>query len=188
MELQAFLQKYPAGKTTPAAKETIDKYKGLVPSALIELWEKQGFGKYGNGLIEIFNPDDFQDTLARWLGRKVDNYVPIAISAFGDLFYYRKLTETDEDVCYIDPQYRRINVCTWSLTDFFNDYLLSEENITDFLRKNLFEQAFEQNGELTNNEIYIFKLAFMIGGAEEIGNVDKGNAQVQLEILFQMGL
>ncbi len=38
--------------------------------------------------------------------KEVENYVPFAISGFGELFYYWKLTETDGDVCMIDSQYR----------------------------------------------------------------------------------
>ncbi len=96
------------GISEKVSEEIIKEYKGKVPSLLIDIWKEHGFTKYNQGLIELVNPKDYKDSLSTWLGRKVDNYVPFAITAFGELIYYRKLTETDEDVCMIDMQYRKI--------------------------------------------------------------------------------
>lgn len=94
--------------TIPVSRNILEEYREKVPHLLINLWKSDGFGKYNNGLIEIVNPNDFESILWTYLGKKVENYVPFAISGFGELFYYRRLTETDEDVCIIDIQYRRI--------------------------------------------------------------------------------
>ena len=77
------------------SESTIEEYRGKVPQLLIDFWKSGGFGNYNNGLIEIIDPKDFEPVLWTWLGREVENYVPFAISGFGELFYYRKLTETD---------------------------------------------------------------------------------------------
>ena len=107
----------------PVSESIIEKYKEKVPDLLIDLWKSDGFGKYNNGVIEIINPQDYESILWTWLGQEVENYVPFAISGFGELFYYRKLTETDEDVCMIDIQYRKIETIVWSLESFFEDFL-----------------------------------------------------------------
>jgi len=101
------------------SNNTINEYEKKVPQLLIDLWKSDGFGKYNNGLIETVNPKDFESVLWTWLGREVENYVPFAISGFGELFYYRRLSETDEDVCMINIQYRKIETLVWSLTAFF---------------------------------------------------------------------
>ena len=44
----------------------------------------------------------------------------------------------------------------------------------------------EKFGTLKKNEIFYFAPALVIGGAEEIKYVDKGNSQVHLHLLFQL--
>lgn len=171
---------------TSVSDNIIDEYKEKVPNLLIDLWKSDGFGKYNNGLIEMVNPKDFEPVLWTWLGREVENYVPFAISGFGELFYYRKLTETDEDVCMIDIQYRKIETIVWSLESFFENFLTEEEDRKDWLREDLFNEAISKQGNLSINEVFTFTPALAIGGAEELQYLKKGNAQVYQDIVFQM--
>lgn len=163
------------------------KFKEQVPDALIELWEECGLGKYGEGLIELIDPDQYRATLRTWLGKETPNYTPIALSAFGDLFYFRKLTETDEDVCILEGHYRAINTCTWSLESFFNSYLTDPGIQDEILRRPLFEAALGKLGPLHAGEAYYFVPALALGGAESEEFLEKGNAAVHLDLLFQLG-
>lgn len=164
----------------------IEEYKEKIPESLIDLWKSDGFGKYNNGLIELINPKDFEPTLWTWLGREVENYVPFAISGFGELFYYRKLTETDEDVCMIDIQYRKIETIAWSLESFFEDFLTNEKNREEWLRETLFDKAITEQGGLEKNEVFTFTPTLAMGGGLETKYLKKGNAQVYQGIVFQM--
>lgn len=185
--LDQFYNHYkPAVNCVKASEETIAKYKDKVPSLLIDIWTKTGFGKYNDGLIEIIDPEAFEPTLWTWLGREVENYVPIAISAFGELFYYRKLTEKDEDVCIIDIQYRKIETLVWSLESFFENVLIDKEEREEWLRESLFQQAIEKHDTLLKHEVFTFTPVLAMGGAESIEYIEKGNAQIYQDIVFQM--
>lgn len=86
--LQKFKTYYqPSPNCIPASEEIIKQYQGKVPSLLIEIWKTTGLGKYNDGIIELINPQDFESNLWTWLGREVENYVPFAITGFGELFY-----------------------------------------------------------------------------------------------------
>ncbi|MNJ91997.1 GAD-like domain protein [compost metagenome] len=176
----------PDANCTPASEEIIQKYQEKIPESLIEIWKTSGFGKYNDGLIEFVNPADFEDNLWTWLGREVPNYVPFAISGFGELFYYRKLTETDEDVCLIDIQYRKIETLVWSMEDFLDSFLCDEEDRNMWLRENLFKDALAKNGKTEKHEVYTFTPILAFGGAEEVAYLQKGNAQVYQDLVFQM--
>lgn len=175
-----------SGKMTLPSEDIIEEYKAKVPSYLIDLWKKNGFGNYNNGLIELVNPKDFEDSLWNWLGKEVENYVPFAISGFGELFYYRKLTETDEDVCMIDIQYRKIETVVWSLESFFEDFLTDKEDQEEWLRASLFEKAIKEQGSLKTHEVFTFTPVLAMGGALETKYLKKGNAQVYQDIVLQM--
>jgi len=169
-----------------ASNETTEQYKGKVPSLLIDIWKTTGFGKYNNGLIELINPKDYEATLWTWLGREVENYTPFAITGFGELFYYRKLTETDEDVCIIDIQYRKIETLVWSMESFFEDFLTDDEDRKIWLREGLFEKAISEKGQLKKGEIFTFAPIFAMGGTEDVKYLTKGTAQVYQDLVFQM--
>jgi len=172
--------------TSPVSESIIKEYEAKVPEYLIDLWKSNGFGKYNSGLIELVNPKDFEPSLWTWLGGEVENYVPFAISGFGELFYYRKLTETDEDVCMIDIQYRKIETIVWSLESFFKDFLTNEEDREEWLRETLFKKAIAEQGDLEKNEVFTFTPVLAMGGAMETKYLKKGNAQVYQDIVFQM--
>jgi hypothetical protein len=70
----------------------------------------------------------------------------------------------------IDPQYHKISNCCWNLNEFFNEYLIDEE-IRAVLRKEMFQDALIRFGLLKKYEIYIFSLAFALGGYESVGEL-----------------
>lgn len=185
--LENFKSNYqPAEDCTPASAEIIERYQQKIPESLIEIWKTSGLGKYNDGLIELVNPADFEDSLWTWLGREVPNYVPFAISGFGELFYYRKLTEEDEDVCMVDIQYRKIETLVWSMEDFLDDFLPNVVERKLWLREDLFKKAVAQFGRIAKNEVFTFAPILALGGSDEIEYLHKGNAQVYQDLVFQM--
>lgn len=169
-----------------ASEELIVKYKEKVSSLLIDIWRTTGFGKYNKGLIEIINPEEYKNNLWTWLGREVENYTPFAITGFGELLYYRKLTETDEDVCMIDIQYRKIETLAWSLESFFEDFLINDEYRKMWLREDIFLNAISENDNLQKGEVFTFVPVIALGGSEEINYLKKGNAVVYQDLVFNM--
>lgn len=176
----------PAADCVPASEETIKQYENKIPESLLEIWKTSGFGKYNDGLIEFVNPADFEDNLWTWLGREVPNYVPFAITGFGELFYYRRLSEVDEDVCIVDIQYRKIETLIWSMNGFLEDLLIDEEDRNMWLRESLFTEAVQQMGTLQKHEVFTFTPIIAFGGSEEVEFLHKGNAQVYQDLVFQM--
>lgn len=192
LQLQAFIDRYPPGDATDkpdAAK--LARYAGHLPASLLALWSAHGFGWYGDGLIQIIDPDKYRSQLWAWLLRGEEDLtrLPIAMNAFGVLFYYRKLSdEGDEDVSFLDPQTSETGVIDWSLDDFFNGACCDEEAPDAFLDAPLLAEAIALKGRLANDEIYSFQPALRLGGSRTAGHVDRGDATAQLALLLQLAL
>ncbi len=185
--LELFNNHYqPSSGNTIATEELINEYKEKVPELLLEIWKTTGFGKYNNGLIEIIHPKEYESNLWTWLGTVKENYTPIAMTAFGELFYYRKLSETEEDVCILDIQYRKVETLIWSLESFFNDFLIHEEDKKLWLREELFQEAFSEFEDLKNGEVYTFTPILAFGGGEDLMSLRVGNARFYQDLVFQM--
>jgi hypothetical protein len=160
MKLSPFLDLHPPGiDVEPVSQELLAAFADKLPTSLLELWRIHGLGHYGAQQICLIDPRTWQVTLDRWIVSPPDDAqrIPIAISAFGGIFYYRKLTETDEDVAFLDPHSSECHVLAWSLDDFFNNNLCGNgdfEEFDDLLQYGRIEAAVQQHGKLGNGMVY----------------------------------
>lgn len=186
--IENFVKTYaPGTELTKPDDELLNFANQMLPLEIVYLWQEYGFGDYGGGLIKVVDPRDYMHSLYSWLGGQDFHKIPIMVSAFGDIFYYRKLDDTENDVSLLDIHYRKIEVCTYSYEEFFEDYILDPEIKEDVLRKSLFDQATEKLGALQHNEAFFFVPALVLGGVEDIKYVNKGDASTHQHLLLQIG-
>lgn len=191
LELQPFIDRHPPTETRPVSPTTRDFYRPYLPAALLELWMHSGFGTYADGLIQLIDPERYQQSLWGWLMRDQDDYsrLPIAMSAFGSLFYYRRLNnEGVDDVAYVDPHTSESAVLSWSIGDFFNGVLCDNSSINLLLDQSLFNKVRTLRGTLSPDEIYYFVPALRLGGEMVADNTGRGDAVVHLDILLQLAM
>lgn len=186
--IKKFVENYKPGENLTKPDEKILEFgKQMLPPEIIYLWENYGFGDYGNGIIKVVDPRDYMNSLYTWLGGQDFNKIPIMVSAFGDIFYYRKLEENENDVSLLNIHYRKIDVCTYSYQEFFDKYIIDASTKENVLRQNLYNESVNTLGNLKHSEIFFFVPALAIGGAEEIKYVKKGDANVHQQVLFELG-
>ena len=201
IKLQQFIDTHTPGENLQqASAELVARYRRHLPASLMELWQTHGFGFYGDGLIQLINPEQYQDNLWGWLMYDEEDMsrLPIALTAFGDIFYFRNLTgdedealdeEDDEvDVAFISPHHSQSDVLAWSLEDFFNDFCCDKEATEEFFQRSRQLKTRELKGALGADEIYYPVPALRLGGNDEPANSERGNALVQLDILLQLAL
>jgi len=156
-DLDRFIRTHPPSRqVSPAPGELVAAYVGVLPKSLLELWRRKGLGFYGELQLALIDPRPWQAVLDRWIVSPPDavRRIPIAMTSFGMLFYYRKLTETDEDVAYIDPVSKETGDLAWSLDDFFNKTLCDHDFIEAFVSPAMVETARKECGTLAPGEVY----------------------------------
>ncbi|MFW1971494.1 GAD-like domain-containing protein [Acinetobacter bereziniae] len=163
--------------------DIINKYKGKLPTQLLEYWKEFGFSGWGNGLFWLVNPEEYQDTLDVWLEnietQPHEEYFVIARSAFGDL----EIWGTIHGNCYtISPIMNQIfpniqDIETGEEDLLIRIFISSKEkkllDIKDYRNKPLFERAVKKYGVLTKNEMFGFEPALVLGGEAKLENVRK---------------
>ena len=186
--IDRFIAEYKPGKDlVNPDKELLDFGRQMLPPEILYLWETYGFGEYGNGFIKVVDPRDYMHSLYTWLGKQDFSKIPLFVSAFGDIFYYRKLEGEENDISMLDIHYRKVEVCGYSYQEFFEGYMLDENVKENVLRRTLFNEATAKLGALAVNECFFFVPALVIGGAEDIKHVQKGDANVHQHLLFELG-
>lgn len=187
--ISKFLKKYKPGENLQKPDEEILNFgRQMLPKEIGELWEDHGFGEYGDGIIKAVDPRAYMNSLYSWLGRKDLSRIPIIVTAFGDIFYCRKLENNENDVSLLNIHYRKIETCGASYQDFFERYLFLDKGvIKKVLRADLYKQAVKKFGRLGYQDIFFFTPALVLGGGEDIKYIEKGNGVVHQQVLIAIG-
>jgi len=186
--MDKFFKKYKPGENLQKPDAEILNFgRQMLPKEIVALWEDHGFGEYADGLIKVVDPRAYMDSLYSWLGRKDPSRIPIIVTAFGDIFYYRKLANNENDVSLLNIHYRKIEACGASYQDFFERYLLDKNVIKKVLRADLYKQAVKKFGRLGCQDIFFFVPALVLGGGETIKYIEKGNGAVHQLVLLAIG-
>ena len=185
--ISKFIIKYKPGENLQKPDEEILNFGSqMLPNEIVELWEDHGFGEYGDGLIKVVDPREYMNSLYSWLGRKDLSRIPIIVTAFGDIFYYRKLADNENDVSMLNIHYRKIEACGSSYQDFFERYLPDKGVIKKILRADLYKQAVKKLGKLDYKDIFFFVPALVLGGGETIKYIEKGNGALHQQVLLTL--
>lgn len=185
---ERFVDTYkPAKNSLTPSEQLISacKQSGM-PEDLIEFIKFKGFGNYGDGLIKVINPEDYMTPFYTWLGQEDYSKIPFMMTGFGDIIYFRNLGDGHYDISYLDIHYRKISVIAYNMEEFWS-FICLEETQKSLLRLDLFQEAKDKCGALQAEEIYYFVPALILGGAEKVDFIDKGNAAVHQQILFELG-
>ena len=108
----------PDEKMDAVSEALIEEYKELLPHEILALWANFGFGNYGGGILKLIDPSLFKKNLDSWLDDNDPLNIPFMISAFGDMFYYRKSNETDGTFYLLSVHYKKVKQCATSVKDF----------------------------------------------------------------------
>ena len=92
LALHRFVKTHPPSRqVSPAPRELVSAYEGVLPDSLLDLWRRKGLGFYGDLQLALIDPRPWQSVLDRWIISPPGTAprVPIALTPFGTLLYYR---------------------------------------------------------------------------------------------------
>jgi hypothetical protein len=188
-------------------EEVISAYEHKLPEQLFKYWRELGWCAYGDGLIWMVNPAEYEEVLQSWIAGTVfedrDDLSVIARSAFGELFIWAKrkgeilatnahlstltyFPEIDENDFDIDEENEDMQEFFGGQDKKFLDY--QDDNNPDDLKfkHGLFDRALEKLGPLKSDEMYGFKQNHYLGGKYLIENVDIYKIEIYYDIAKQI--
>jgi hypothetical protein len=170
---------------------SIERYRGKLPTQLLEYWAEHGWCGYGEGVFWLVNPQEYEGVVASWIeGTKfeaLDNYYLIARSAFGHMHFWGEKTGASLTITSCLSRYTT-HTSIFSgeqLNKELQNFLLSTEvrynNYGDF-----FKPAMKKLGPLRHDEMYGFVPALMFGGPDTLDHLEKVKAVEHLTLLSQI--
>lgn len=160
----------------------MEKYRGRLPDGLVDEWTTNGWCRYANDVFWFVNPDLYVDVVSQWLPEWAaeDAAVVFARSPFGDL-----LVSHDGKPGQLNVHYGRY-VEIGGRLDVFLGYVLDSGYVDHAMDGELARQAVGKLGALEDDEMFTFEPALALGGAHELGYVQKVKLFPQLSLLAQL--
>jgi len=126
-EFDYFLKKFSKAKECVACdEEVILAYEHKLPEQLFKYWRELGWCAYGDGLIWMVNPAEYEEILENWIEGTVfedrDDLSVIARNAFGELYIWAK---GKGEVLATNPH---LGILTYFIENDENDFDYEEEN------------------------------------------------------------
>ncbi|CAM3889800.1 GAD-like domain-containing protein [Ectopseudomonas alcaliphila] len=177
---------------------SINKYRSVLPDALLRYWQEEGWCAYANGMFWLVDPALYKDTLDSWLQgtdlQNIDNYHVIARDAFGSLYawgerYQRKITISSlaGGIVALKNQLQKVNPQPDRAVGIFLGMSKPENfDFQDEQGEPLFQRALNKLGPVSTNEMYAFEPALCIGGKAALENLVKVDMHIHLMILDQL--
>ena len=101
----AFLNRFRSGAASVSSSWGLtESLRVHVHPLLLQFWTDVGFGSFGNGFLRILPPEELESALMTWLQKPEPDpsRVPFAVTAFGDLIYWRRLLDPRKEGCSWD--------------------------------------------------------------------------------------
>ena len=173
----------PDEKMDQVTDDLVEEYKDKLPEEILVLWVNFGFGNFGGGILKLIDPSLFKQNLDKWLDDSYLYNTPFMITAFGDIFYYRKGKEGDA-IYLLSVHYKKVKKCANSIEEFLTGYIKDRNTIGTDLRANLYLEAEKTVGKLDGDTIYVFVPSIQFGGKEEVKYIQKADAYIYQNILL----
>lgn len=162
-------------------EEIIQKYEGIIPDEMIEVWKEYGFGMTADGYLRVINPDEYYEVLLNLFDYGEDDITPVFITGMGDILIYNN----HGYLMYANVRHQTCNIIGKKFeltmkrmkTEDFRSHVLSWEP---------YKEAVERYGTPNYEECFGYESLLSLGGGENVDNLRKLNLKVHLDIISQM--
>lgn len=153
----------------PVPADVIDEYRDLVPEQLVELWERYGYGTFGDGFMRIVDPREYEagigDVLGKVTGQRIS--IPIMVTGLADVICWEPPGVTA--ICYRMSDTRGITSTFASMIKLIE--LDGVEELSETYDWDMFPQAVAAHGAPAFDESFVFVPLLSLGGPKKVGNL-----------------
>lgn len=192
--LDTFLNSFPAATSNSLwTDEQCAPYRDIVPAEVMELWQKCGLGAYAGGLFQVVDPLRYEEGIYPYIFRdEKKRYVPLILTAFGNLFFLRQLNnpatpEFTHDIQFLNVHTGGVGHVTFDVGAFFNTYLASANALENELQQSDFQKALAAGISAPGvDRMLCYTPALAMGGDGDPTTCTLGDAKVHWDILQQL--
>ncbi|MEZ0611149.1 GAD-like domain-containing protein [Fibrella sp. WM1] len=184
---EKFFEKYPLYHIVKKPTEQqIDSYRNVLPSAIITIWQEYGYGIFADGYLRFINPDDWTEFVKKYIENTGYEYIPIAVSAFGDLFVWKTKKEGFLELYdFRHGDFKTVSTST-GLDILFDMDFLDDSFIWDELNASNYKSIKVKLGTPNYDQCYGYVPLLALGGRESIEHIQIVDLRVHMELMAQV--
>lgn len=179
MLLEEFQLKHTVISGKALSLEFISRFERLLPTYLIEIWEKFGLFKTKDSFLSLTNPDDFDFLKENGILPPED--IVFCRTSFGDLFTWKN-GSWNHLMSNQGKYWKRGDM----LELFFESSMYRDEFLNDVLYQKYHNKAVKKLGLLEPDECFAFVPAFALGGSVRTSEIEKVKLREHLLFLSQL--
>lgn len=177
-------------KYSDVSANTINKYKGVLPNELLNIWQTMGFGIYENGFLQLVNPDDFEFVFD-YIDKLLEPSIVFAVTAMGDLLIWEGnknwtiAADEGNRVKIINIRKcksRALNTFKGTVDAFFDDYFIAHN---DYFDSKAYLDIKDKLPKLDYGQCYGYVPALALGGKASNKNLKVVNTKSYIDIIGQ---
>lgn len=121
------------------SSDVLNKFRGILPEALINIWKSMRFGIYEDGFLQLVNPDEF-DFVFDYIDKLLEPSIVFGITALGDLLIWegnKNWTISEDEgnrvkiINIMKCKSRALNTFRGTFDVFFDEYFISHKDYFD---------------------------------------------------------
>ena len=177
-------------KYSDVSIKTINKYKGLLPEELLNIWQNMGFGIFEDGFIQLVNPDEYEFVF-NYIDKLLEPSIVFAITAMGDLLIW----EGNKNWTIAPNEGNRVKIinvrkCISRALDsfrgaidiFFDDFFIAHK---DYFASKPYLDIKGELPKLQYGQCYGYVPALALGGRASNKNMQVVDAKTYINIIGQ---
>jgi hypothetical protein len=166
----------------PVPADVIEEYRERVPEALVEVWERYGYGSFAGGFLRTIDPKLYEAEVGDCIGRVSGSPVniPVMVTGMGDLVTW----ETDQ---FVAIQYWRQQVTGLGSRLSGVVRRAGSGMLLEHVGEEIFTEAIAAHGDLAYDQSFVFVPLISLGGESKVENLHKREtiASIQVAVEFQ---
>lgn len=180
-QFQDFEQKYgPATECQTPGEDAYRLFQSALPEQLIAQWREAGWCSYGNGLVWLTDPRQFDGIVEDWVELPDPKPLVFLRTAFGHLYFWHTGA-----VHSLDVHGGSVSEVTKRIHRIFT-LLCDPEIAGKILRVSLYQEAVARLGPPARDECYAFEPALALGGPGTADTIRRVAVREHLGILAQL--
>ncbi|GAA3592179.1 T6SS immunity protein Tdi1 domain-containing protein [Agrococcus terreus] len=158
-------------QVAPVPAEVVAAYRERVPAEMVEVWERYGFGTFGEGFVRVIDPREYERGVGDCIGRVVGGTesIPLMVTGLADLIVWEPGAGLT-GIIYRNGDTRGLGS---KVSTFFNlTRSGGAKHLARVLDWSAFPEAVATHGPLAFDESFTYVPLLSLGGPKSVANLE----------------
>lgn len=170
---------------SPVPPAVVEAYRGRVPDEIVEVWERYGYGTFGEGFVRVIDPALYEEQLGDRIGKTQGDgiAIPVMTTGLGDLITWEPSIGALVLLMFRSHRVRGLGRAHSFFTLLRMDGV---EHLEEDLEWDLFPQAVAAQGPPAYDECFVHVPLPVMGGPGTVDTLEKRQTLTAIQVMVEL--